>query len=629
MRTSKLLVLVLGLAAVALTVRGGCHRFSGGTAETGGGHQEQPQHVLIVTIDTLRADAVGSYGATPARTPAFDRLAAGGVRFDRAFAPAPITLTSHATLLTGLDPPSHGGRHNGVAIRTDVPTLAEAFASAGFATAAFVSAFPLDRRFGLSRGFDVYSDRMPRGPDGRPANERPGRATVDEAIAWLQSVPGKRVFLWVHLFEPHAPYGDASTGRSVAERYGEEVAEADRQLGRLLDALGARRSATLTVVAADHGEAFGEHGEIGHSIFIYDTTLRVPLVIAGLGVPTAAVVAEPAGLVDVAATIRQAAGLPAADSDGADLSGSWNEPDWRRPGDLYAESFAPLLDFGWSSLRSVRTAEWKYIDAPAPELFRISTDPFEARNLAHAERATARDLAERVARISGPELTKAASPIDPDAARRLRALGYASGAPAGSGPGRPRRDPKDGQALAARLASIASGELTGDRLAAALEEVLREDPRNPQANVRLGYVRLNQRRCADAEALFARAIREGLPGADAHLGLATCQGVRGALVDARRALERADAREPGNPVVLANLGVADAATGQDEAAIEHLRAALALDPDLHEARFHLARALARAGRREEAARQARELLARLPASAPQRSEVERLLRSVS
>lgn len=589
------------------------------------------QNVMLITVDTLRADAVGAYGASPSRTPALDRLAAEGVRFDRAFAAAPITLTSHATLLTGLNPPAHGGRHNGMAIRSDVGTLAQEFKTAGYRTAAFVTAFPLDRRFGLSRGFDVYSDRMPRGADGRPANERPGHDAVDEAILWVQQPGdevGDRLFLWVHLFEPHAPYGDAASGRPMRDRYADEVAEADRQIARLIDALGARRAGTLIVAAADHGEAFGEHEEIGHSIFIYDTTLRVPLVIAGPEVPSGLSISDEVGLVDIAPTIRRAAGLPAADSDGADLSGLWRGETTRR-GDLYAESFAPLLDFGWSSLRSLRTREWKFIEAPLPELFDMSRDPLEAENLAASRPAIVKDLGARVARISGAELPKDTAPADDEAARRLRSLGYASGRGSDAVGGRARRDPKDGRALAARLASIASGEWNGRQLESALEEVLREDPANPQANLRLGHLRVAQERCADAEPHFARAIRAGLPGADALLGLATCQGARGALADARRTLGQAHAREPGNPVVLANLGIAHAATQQDEAAIDKLREALAIDPDLHEARFHLARALARTGRRDEAARQARELLSRLPAAAPQREEVERLLRSVS
>src|SRR2546428_4562178 len=200
--------------------------------------------LLLVTIDTLRADHVGAYGYARARTPTVDALARGGALFERAYAAAPITLTSHATLLTGRYPPGHGARDNGLHVSDSVPTLATMLHAAGFRTAAFVAAFPLDHQFGLNRGFDVYSDRMPRGSDGRLMNERPGSQVVDEAIAWLGAAPAtsnqqpapsnqQRFFLWVHLFEPHAPYGDPASGRSTMDRYDDEIATADREIGRL------------------------------------------------------------------------------------------------------------------------------------------------------------------------------------------------------------------------------------------------------------------------------------------------------------------------------------------------------------------------------------------------------------
>jgi thioredoxin-like negative regulator of GroEL len=619
------LVVALGVVAAAAVLLRPRPALAPGSASFG------PDAVILITIDTLRADAVGAYpsdASGPSRTPALDGLAASGVRFEHAYAAAPVTLTSHATILTGVLPPGHGGRHNGMLMSAGISTLAEEFKTIGWRTGAFVTAFPLDRRFGLSRGFDTYSDRMPRDASGRLANERPGSLAVDEAIAWARELGDRAFFLWLHLFEPHAPYGDVSDGRPARVRYQDEVAEADRQVQRLLDGIGQRRDDALIVITADHAEAFGEHGEIGHSLFVYDTTLRVPLVVDGPGLPAGHVVADSVGLVDLAATIRRQARLPDAQGDGVDLSPAWRGQRLTR-GLLYSESFAPLLDFGWSSLRSLRTGNWKYIDAPRPELYDLGRDPTESRNLFDQEAAVASDLAARVARISAAELpaNAGATPVDPEAASRLRALGYASGSRQPHTTS--RRDPKDGRALAARLATIASGELRGARLESELEAVLREDPGNAQANLRLGHVRVEQGRCKEAERLFLDAMRAELPGADAHLGLATCLGARGAVNEALKVLTEADAREPANPVVLANLGIGLAATHRDEAAVEKLRAALAIDPDLHEARFHLARALARSGRRAEAAREARELLHRLPPSAPQRTEVERLLRAVS
>src|SRR4051812_11835871 len=216
------------------------------------------RNLVIITIDTLRADHVGAYGDTAAQTPTLDRLAHDGVLFTHAYATAPITLTSHASLMTGRYPPRHGARHNGIRLDLKTPTLADRLGEAGFATAAFIGAFPLDRRFGLIKGFQTYGDRMPPSRNGRAINERPGREVIDQALAWLSAHRGGRFFLWVHLFEPHAPYGDPADRRGVSaqQRYDEEVTEADRQAGRLIDAIAPVRTDTVIVAAADHGESF-------------------------------------------------------------------------------------------------------------------------------------------------------------------------------------------------------------------------------------------------------------------------------------------------------------------------------------------------------------------------------------
>ena len=592
-----------------------------------------PRRVVILTIDTLRADHVGAYGSGQARTPTLDRLAREGVRFDRAYAAAPITLTSHATLMTGRYPPGHGARDNGMRLDPAAPTLAEAFARAGFATAAFVAAFPLDRRFGLIKGFQTYGDTMPRDAAGRLANERPGRTVVDEAIAWLDAHRRDRMFLWVHLFEPHAPYGnpaDPSQARRPAiERYDDDVAEADAQAGRLFDALGDLRAETLIVAAGDHGEAFGEHGEISHSLFTYDTTLRVPLIIAGPRVSAGEVVTDTVSLVDVAPTIAALTGLGRFDADGTAVlpRGKVLPPAGGSQQDraLYAESFAPLLDYGWSPLRTLRRGRWKFVAAPAPELYDLSTDPGELRNLVNTEPARSAEFARAVDAISPARLAPALALPDREAAARLQALGYVSGRPVDSGK---RADPKDRREIAARIAEVASGELRGSALEGALREIIRTDPRNPQANVRLGYLLLDAGRCRDAVRHFTLAIAEHLPGADAHLGLAACELSAGRVGSARQALVAAQAIEPDNPVVGANLGLLLSDHGEPAAAIPYLQRALGIDPDLHQARFGLAVAYARAGRPTDAAKEAQELLRRLPTDAPQRPEVERLLAAV-
>ncbi|HXW04822.1 MAG TPA: sulfatase-like hydrolase/transferase [Vicinamibacterales bacterium] len=575
--------------------------------------------VLLITVDTLRADRVGAYGYGRARTPVMDSLAARGARFTHAFAPAPITLTSHASLMTGRYPPGHGARHNGMRLAPDAVTLAESLSQAGMATGAFVGAFPLDRRFGLDQGFTAYGDTLPRGPGGRVQNERAGRLVVDEALAWLATARPQRFFLWVHLFEPHAPYGNPADARPARDRYDDEVAEVDRQIGRVIGALGDTAASTLVIVTADHGEAFGEHGEIGHSIFVYDTTLRIPLIVAGPSVKPG-VVDTPVSLVDLAPTIARRLNTSAFDADGVDLSPALEGGTiGSRP--LYAESFAPLLDFGWSPLRSLRADGYKYIAAPKPELYALENDPGEHENLVAREAARAAVMQDRVQRISSARLPQPRL-LDADAAARLQALGYASGGP--DDDGRALADPKDRRDLAARIAQVTSGELSGAALETTLRSILAEDPRNPQAHLRLGYVLHDTGRCPAAEPHFRAAIAAKLPGTDAHLGLAACRVVAQRPADAVAILTEAAGIEPGNPVVLANLGGVLSDSGQPRRAVEPLRKALSLDPDLHQGRFMLAIALARAGDRAAAARETQELLRRLPADAPQRAEVERL-----
>ena len=327
------------------------------------------------------------------------------------------------------------------------------------------------------------------------------------------------------------------------------------------------------------------------------------------------------------------------DVDGIDLSPVLSNPQSaiRNPQsrELYAESFAPLVEFGWAPLRAVRSAGWKLIASPKPELFNSETDPAERSNAIASQPEVARRLTaransySRVDRYSADSLDATGAPGG-EAAERLRALGYSAGSPSAirNPQSALRADPKDRREAIARIAQITSGELSGAALLAALEGLVHDDPRNGQAQLRLGYARLQAGNCAGAEPAFHAAAAAGLPGADVHLGLATCLGQRGDLAGAERALAEARRIEPDNPAVIANLGLVQASKGDFTAATKSLLAALAADPAMDEARFNLAVVYAKAGRRAEAAAAARDLLARLPPSAPQRSEVERLLRAV-
>jgi arylsulfatase A-like enzyme len=396
------------------------------------------QNVLLITIDTLRADAMAMYGGRAA-TPNLERLAAGGVRYSFAHAHAVLTLPSHATILTGLYPYEHGVRdnHSGFSLSGKTTTVAERLKGAGFATGAFVSAFPLDRRFGLDAGFDRYDDETGAAvaPVEFLAPERDGRRTVELARTWLAQ-QRSRWFAWVHIFEPHAPYAAPERlqqiyGPTIQGLYAAEVTHADSLLGPLLtDVAGAGRP-TLVIVTSDHGEGLGEHDELTHGLFAYETTLRVPLIVAQLSgqqLPAAAPPAtpavshEPARLVDLVPTIIDALALPPIEgAQGRSLLRRGNGPSAS-----YFESMGTMLTRGWAPLTGVIQDRMKLVDLPLPELYDLGGDPGETKNL-YAGSPDARDRLHALLRSFGARLPESAGAEDPDVAARLRSLGYVGG----------------------------------------------------------------------------------------------------------------------------------------------------------------------------------------------------------
>lgn len=409
-----------------------------------------PPSLLLITLDTTRADAVGVYGgALAATTPNLDALSASGVHYAHAVAPAPLTLPSHASLLTGLDPLEHTVRGNGTAaLPPGVATLAGVLAARGHATAAFVGSRVLDRRFGLDRGFSTYDDAMPAeriGEYGYP--ERPADAVTDAAIAWLAGeAKGQPFFLWVHYYDPHAPYAPPPelAGASERARYLGEVAFVDRQIGRLLAAAGQHAPALLVAAVGDHGEALGEHGERGHGIFLHGATIEVPMILAGPGVPRGRVVEGPVAIRRLAATLLAALGqdegLP-----GPPLPGASDAPA-PPPLPVYSEATMPAEVYGWAPLAAVTDGRWRFIAAPRPELYDIVADPGETRNLitdgpevAEPLRAALEGLASRQ-----PVAGAAAAQLDQGTRAALLALGYLE---AGSGSPTDAIDPKDGVGL--------------------------------------------------------------------------------------------------------------------------------------------------------------------------------------
>jgi len=449
-------------------------------------------NVLLVTIDTLRADHVGSYGYREASTPTIDALARRGVRFETAVAHAPLTGPSHASILTGQTPLGHGFRNNsGFILAPGVKTIAQDFRNAGYHSAGFVSGFPLDRRFGFDRGFETYDDHLPKGNDRRrtPYVERFADATTDAVLRWLATASPQNAaqpapwFLWVHYYDPHAPYEPPVT--DLADRYRRspydgEIAFVDRQLGRLLQTLDARgeTSRTIVLVTADHGESLGEHGEGTHGIFLYDATLRVPWIMAGPQIAAGRVSATVARSIDVLPTLLDYAGLPPRrDIDGRSLR---RAADGEEMSDApaYAESLYSELELGWAPLHAWRTAGFKFIKAPHPELYDLQSDPSEKANRAGEQGPRVSELSSQLeVALRQPTPSAPAQSVDAETAERLRALGYVSGAHASRPAGAALRDPKDAVRFLPRLnRGMSEARSEPDLAIRELTSVLEEDP---------------------------------------------------------------------------------------------------------------------------------------------------------
>ncbi|MEM7354824.1 MAG: sulfatase, partial [Acidobacteriota bacterium] len=397
-------------------------------------------NLLLITLDTLRADRLGSYGYSAAQTPHLDALAARGLRFEQATTVMPLTLPAHASLMTGTFPAYHGVRDNGgFYLGEEAQTLAETLVAEGYRTGGFVGAFVLDSRWGIAQGFEHFFDDFDltefNDAPGMDAIQRPGNVVVDQALDWLTSSPtDDPFFAWVHLYDPHTPYEAPEPYRSrfPATRsgaYDAEIAATDAHVGRLFEALKAAGTLrnTVVVVASDHGEMLGEHGEVTHGFFIYEAAVRIPLMIAGPAVP-ARVIDEPVRLVDILPTMLGLLGIEApAEVQGADLMPLARGERLRLV--AHSESWFPRYHYGWSELQSIRDGRYKFIGAPRRELYDLDNDPQELDNLASREADRADRLEEALQRLLA-EVTAAEGTqqgpqaVDPETADRLRALGY-------------------------------------------------------------------------------------------------------------------------------------------------------------------------------------------------------------
>lgn len=462
--------------------------------------QPRRPNVVLITLDTTRADRLGAYGYAGAETPALDGLAARGVRFARATATAPITGPSHATILTGLYPPQHGVRDNVVfPLSKDHESLATRFKKAGYETGAFVGAFPVASAFGFGAGFDTFDESFHESLDEAQAAERPGNEVADAAVGWLgKRGKGKRFFLWTHFYDPHTPYTPPPpfAAKYQDRLYDGEIAFTDQQVGRVLQALeqSGHREDTVVAVVGDHGESLGEHGETTHAILIYESTLHVPLILAGRGIPAGQVVSSRVGTVDLFPTLLELAGLETPTHlPGRDLRASFNQG--RLPAEpLYAESVFGRLNCRWASLRSWSEGDFKLIRGAAVELFDIAQDPGETANIAGQEQDRVKRmsdaLAAAVSKMAPGGDSARTVRISPDQEEKLRSLGYIGGGSGGHGsldePGLP--DPRIHVAAYEKIQQLAKAT-RGPHAEAAVVQLVglaEADPGNPYAHFAVG-----------------------------------------------------------------------------------------------------------------------------------------------
>ncbi len=575
-------------------------------------------NLLLITLDTTRADHLGCYGWKRAVTPSLDALAQRGVRFDQAFAQVPITLPSHAGLLTGTYPPENGVRNNSrYALRPDLPALAELCRAHGYRTGAFIGSQILDVRYGLGRGFDVYKDRM-------PLYERPANQVCDEALAWLEEVRGQRFFAWVHFYDPHTPYTPPREYLAKAgDAYDGEIAFVDAQIGRLVEwvqrsGVGDR---TLVVAVGDHGESLGEHGFLWHSLLVYDSIMRVPLIFSlPRRVPQNTTYDGIARIVDIMPTILDLLGWDTprevtGESLRAALGGAALPPRTS-----YGETDYPYEDFGWSKLRCLVERQWKYIRAPEVELYDRLADPGELHNLA-TEHSDIVDRLEEELTACEQGMTPrdgVAVALDSATAEALRSLGYVAGPPPTVEHAENLKDPKymvDVDHDFRRAESL----LAAGRAMPALELLEPAVRRSPESFVvveALGkaYAVAEMYEFAQRTLQDALAIWPQSPGTWTFLAQVMQQ--RGALARAVQACDEALKLDPNSAEPKKLRPDLEHALEQQRAKIAELRQQVHTQPESPELVLALSQLLYAAGQTADALDTLRQALARLPENAP-------------
>ena len=488
------------------------------------GVAEAAQNILIVSVDTLRADRVGVYGYQKGKTPAMDSLAKRGVIFKNTVSPTPFTLPSHISLMTGLIPPVHGVQDNGgFYLNNNIVTLAELLKAKGYKTGAFVGAFPLDSRFGLNQGFDFYDDGYPttNNINEMTMPERKGDAVTDSTLGWLEKQKNSNWFAWVHYYDPHFPYqaSEAFTKMFPENPYDAEVAFTDSQIARLLDFLkkNGQEENTLVIVTSDHGESLGDHKEETHGIFCYESTLRIPLIMAPF---KPAAVDTRVRLIDVFPTIVELTNLKSTSKvQGSSLVKYLEGQKGGSPQDSYFEALSMYFNAQWAPIRGFYSKNIKYIDLPIPELYDLSKDPNEKENLC-ADSSLCNTWAGRF-QLNYKDFLKTEGPageVDRETIEQLKALGYLAGSwtPVRDKEFTEKEDPKNLITFHNRTDSALSFYKRGYDLKALeiLEKIIEEKPDYSIAYMHASFIRSSGGFPDKAIEILKKAIQNGILNAD-------------------------------------------------------------------------------------------------------------------
>ncbi|MDH7513914.1 MAG: sulfatase-like hydrolase/transferase [Clostridiales bacterium] len=511
-------------------------------------------NVLLVTLDTTRADRLGCYGYEKAKTPNLDALAASGVQFLNAYCQVPLTTPSHCSILTGTYPLYHQVHNNGsYALPAGLTTLAEVLKEKGFKTAAFVSSFTVDSRFGLAQGFDVYDDRFAEGQAFKALNsERKAEDVFAVFFRWLRGSQAQPFFCWVHFFDPHLPYNPPPPFKEefADDLYDGEIAYMDYCIGKTIGVLRERNlmARTLVILAGDHGEAFGEKAEVGHGVFLYDGTMKVPLIFCAENhLPAGAVVKSRVRLIDIMPTVLDMLNVPVHN----EVQGTSLLPHilGKKKEDLssYIETYFPRENYGWSELVGLLDGDWKYIKAPKEEMYNLKDDPEETKNAVLEKTKIVREKRARLGDIiknfsSGIQSER--RELTTEEKERLRSLGYVSELT--EVPRGPLPDPKD------------------------MLEELRMNQEAELFELEENY--------AEAAKIYEKilALRPDTP--TSYINLALMNARMEKFEEAIRILESGTARIPGSEVLLARLAHTYMIAGRPKKALDAWQAVLVISP---------------------------------------------------